>query len=206
MSRRRRGQGTIALLAALALLGGCTRFDLERLPYHETHGPWRIAPEQSVIRLRSPLDERVLAVHRKRQSRKLIERAVLENDTVTPRENRVRVTTRWRSQGLPAPPAGRFRSYYTTEIVGETVREEFPGAVELTPMRFDANHRGDFAYILARMPDEVRCIYAWQIVHAYSESRSRPRPFAVDLRYCAPGSEPSELLSLFAAIEIRPWS
>ena len=92
----------------------------------------------------------------------LTEEIVLANNTVSPRENRLRVQTRWRGPGTLYGLAKEIESPFTAQSIERLLAVEFmEAAPDLEPMQRH-NRLGPYLYVQTQAGDSDTCIYAWR--------------------------------------------
>lgn len=195
--RHRHVATLLAVLSGLPL-AGCIA------PYGpETLGPQTIAPAQSIVHLPEPLAEAPLAVRRQVESGTWQERMVLTNDTALPGENAIVVQTRWRGDPYYLFKSGRFSTPYTERGIDRRITQEFVGS-RVSPPVERANHHGRYRYVEATR-DNVRCVFAWQMIDATASLTGKVHSYALDFRYCDPERDVDDLLALFDQLELQPF-
>ena len=126
------------------------------------------------------------------------------NDTATPRENVLRVRTRWRGPGTYYGVAIEMPSPFTAEAVRRRLESEFGGLqAPLEPLERH-NRGGPYLYVPIDLGEAGSCVYAWQVRDEVSQLRGETHSFAVDLRMCGPGSDTAPILAFFDAVELAP--
>lgn len=200
-TKRLTGRAT-AILLALGM-SGCAYLSHPRADL-DFDGPEPIAPARSLLLLPAQLEQQRLAVRRHLERGRLIERTVLANHTATPGENAIAVETGWRGTGRPTLFPGFFYNPFTTEAIEQRIGADLarfttPGA----PVD-RSNRWGPYRYI-ETAGDDVRCVYAWQLMDAQTWLSGEVETFAVDYRVCDGERSPEDLLKLFDQLDLRPY-
>jgi hypothetical protein len=191
------------LLGGLAL-ASCAH-TLDEASNDDPYGGAQVmAGATGIVRLPAEWDAQRLLTTRQVNDGVLTEEIILANATNAPRENRLRVQTRWRGAGTLYGFAKDMESPFTSQAIEERLAAEFMSAApDLEPIQ-RRNRHGPYMYVQTRMGDADTCIYAWQMTDAVSELRAETHLFAVDLRLCQPTDDPDQLLALFDSIELAP--
>lgn len=195
---------TLALVICGLAMAGCAR-TLDDVGNDDPYGGAQVMyGGSSMVRLPPDWEAQRLLTTRRVEGGILTEEIVLANETVTPRENRLRVQTRWRGPGTLYGFAAEMESPFTAQAVERVLVTEFQGAApELEPMR-RRNRHGPYLYVQTQTAGSDTCIYAWQMTDAVSELRAETHAFAVDLRLCQPTADPEQLLAVFDSLELTP--
>lgn len=192
------------LLSCGLVLGGCAR-TLDDVGNDDPYGGAQVMyGGSSMVRLPSGWEAQRLLTTRRVESGILTEEIVLANETLSPRENRLRVKTRWRGPGTLYGLAKEIESPFTAQSIERLLAVEFSeDAPDLEPMQ-RRNRHGSYLYVQTQTGDADTCIYAWQMADAVSDLRAETHAFAVDLRLCQSTSDPDQLLALFDSLELIP--
>lgn len=186
------------------VLSGCAGPLADRTVEDPYGGAQVMAAEGGMLRLPPDWEQRRLLTLRQVEDGVLTEQAILANDTATPRENVLRVRTRWRGPGTYYGVASEMPSPFTSEAVRRRLESEFGGLQAPLEPQERRNGGGSYLYVPIDLGEAGSCIYAWQVRDEVTQLRGESHSFAVDLRMCRPGSDSAPMLALFDAIELAP--
>jgi hypothetical protein len=194
----------LSVLLCGLVLASCAR-TLDEISNDDPYGGAQVmAGESSIVRLAPEWDAQRLLTTRQVSDGVLVEEIVLANATTAPRENKIRVQTRWRGAGTFYGVAREMPSPFTMQAIEERLAAEFmEAAPEVKPIQ-RRNRNGPYLYVQTHMADAGTCIFAWQMTDAVPELRTEAHAFALDLRFCRPGDDPAEIIALFDSIELAP--
>lgn len=165
------------------------------LPMLPVAGSPQLAPPGSgLVRLPPELAQAQLLVRRELDGNILREDAIFQNDTTTPRSNRLSVTTTTAENSFFGRVGSKPVRSFTKASVDLTILREFPDAIQIEAPREGLNGLGRYAYQAVRQPDGSRCVYAWQHVDLVDGYGGGQQPYAIEYRFCAPTPTAEELL------------
>jgi Cellulose biosynthesis protein BcsN len=190
------------LLSLLSSTAGCTRwYDPESAV--PTAQAWqRISLEEAPVVFARDASAIILAA-RKQAFGKLTEtyELTLENSTVLPGENGIRMEVRHRPTSMLASLTTLSEPFatprYDDKMMNAKLREEFPTLKTRIETDLRQNRYGAYSYATAT-DGYVSCVLAWQVVDDYN--RVLPPGFALlrtKYRFCAPDPSPAKLLAMF---------
>lgn len=193
----------LVALACGVALGGCAR-TLDEANDDPYGGAQVMHGSAGMVRLPGDWERQRLLTTRRVEGGILTEEIVLANDGLAPRENRLRVQTRWRGPGTLYGFAKEMESPFSSTAIEKRLAVEFTEAApELEPEQ-RRNRHGPYLYVQTTTAESETCIYAWQMTDAVTELRAESHAFAVDLRLCEPSGDPERMLALFDSLELTP--
>jgi Cellulose biosynthesis protein BcsN len=193
---------TAMLLGLLSSTVGCTRWYDPDSMVPTTQAWQRISPEDAPVVFARDASAVILAARRQAFG-KLTEtyEITLENPTVLPGENGIRMEVRHRPTSMLASLTTLSEPFatprYDERMMNARLREEFPTLKTRIETDLRQNRYGLYSYATAT-DGYVSCVLAWQVIDDYN--RVLPPGFALlrtEYRFCAPDAKPARLLAMF---------
>jgi hypothetical protein len=190
------------LLGLLSSTAGCTRWYDPEAMVPTTQAWQRISPEQAPVVFARDASATILSA-RRQSFGKLTEtyEITLENPTVLPGENGIRMEVRRRPTSMLASLTTLSEPFatprYDEKLMNSRLQAEFPTLKTRIEPDLRQNRYGLYSYATAT-DGYVTCVLAWQVIDDYS--RMLPPDFALlrtEYRFCAPDEKPARLLALF---------
>ncbi|MGF7207847.1 hypothetical protein GGE65_002425 [Skermanella aerolata] len=200
--RKRWAVKAAMLLGLLSSTAGCTRWYDPEAMVPTTQAWQRISPEQAPVVFARDASAVILSARRQTFGR-LTEtyEITLENPTVLPGENGIRMEVRRRPTSMLASLTTMSEPFatprYDEKLMNSRLQAEFPTLKTKIESDLRQNRYGLYSYATAT-DGYVTCVLAWQVIDDYT--RMLPPNFALlrtEYRFCAPDEKPARLLALF---------
>jgi Cellulose biosynthesis protein BcsN len=200
--RKRWTINAMMLLGLFSSTAGCTRwYDPESVvPISQA---WRrISPDEAPVVFSRDASVPILSARRQAFG-KLTEtyEITLENSTVLPGENSIRLEVRHRPTSMLTSLTTLSEPFasprYDERVMASRLQQEFPTLRARVEPDLRQNRYGMYSYATAT-DGYVACVLAWQVID--DNDRVLPPSFALlrtEYRFCAPGVKPVQLLAKF---------